>query len=493
MSESSLRLRFILAALFAFSHATAVAQVRKEGPEFQVNTHTTYLQGQPRIETNEPKSFIVAWLGDNPDPGSFYGIRAQLFDRNGGPVGSEFLVSEFATSNRNAEQYPAVSRVGDEGFVVAWESYYSGEESDIGAQRVSSEGSIVGDEIAINTSDRAQKRPSLSANETGEFVIAWIDKPDLQNYAPRVRVRKFDALGSATTPEFGVTANNGKSRDTSVAMQTDGTFIIVWQEDGAGIVGQRFDSNAKALGPVFPIASGDGHPEIAVSDRTGDFVVVWQAYGQDGSGYGIFGKRFANSGVAASPEFQVNTYVADQQALPSVATNTQGDFVVLWASYADLFSDFGGQDGSGRGIFGQYFAASGQRLGREFQVNTYTTGNQGGRQVREADVAMWNDGSFAAVWTSAGQDGDSDGVFGQIFSVQPSEGPVCGDVANSDLLHSSRDALRVLRASLNLDTCELCLCDTDSSLSVTVSDALMVLKKAVGLEVQLSCPACSEN
>jgi hypothetical protein len=494
MAERLFRGLIVLALLFALLSETGIAQIRKEGPEFQVNTRATYLQGQPRVEANEPKSFLVAWLGDNPVVGQFYGIRAQLFDRDNGPVGSEFLVSKFATNNRGPEQYPAVSRIGDDGFVVVWESYYFGGESDIGAQRVSSDGSVVGTEVSVNTSGREQKRPSVAANGAGEFVVSWIDKPDLQNYAPRVRVRKFDAQGLATTSEFGVTANGGRSRDTSVAMQGDGTFIVVWQEDGAGIVAQRFDSSSDSLGPVFPIAvSGDRRPEVAVVESTGDFVVVWQTYGGDGSGYGIFGRRFANSGVPASAEFQVNTYVADQQTNPSIATNNVGDFVVLWESYADPFSLVGGQDGSGRGIFGQYFAATGQRLGREFQVNTYTAGNQGGRRLREADVAMWNNGSFAAVWTSPNQDGDSDGVFAQTFSVHPAEGVFCGDAANSDLRHSTRDALAVLRASLNLHTCELCLCDTDSSLSITAGDALAVLRKAVGIAGQLTCPACSEN
>lgn len=40
-------------------------------------------------------------------------------------------------------------------------------------------------------------------------------------------------------------------------------------------------------------------------------------------------------------------------------------------------------------------------------------------------------------------------------------------------------------------TCPLCTCDVDNSGKVTATDALRVLKKAVGQGVQLACPVCS--
>jgi hypothetical protein len=79
-----------------------------------------------------------------------------------------------------------------------------------------------------------------------------------------------------------------------------------------------------------------------------------------------------------------------------------GDFVVVWRS--------GGQDGNGDGIFGQRFTSNGAKLGGEFQVNTYTTGNQDGPAV-----AMDAAGNFVVVWRSEGQDGDGGGLFGQRF------------------------------------------------------------------------------
>lgn len=52
------------------------------------------------------------------------------------------------------------------------------------------------------------------------------------------------------------------------------------------------------------------------------------------------------------------------------------------------------------------------------------------------------------------------------------------------------DAQFVLRASVDLEACELCVCDVDDSGETTSSDALTVLRSAVGLVVTLACPAC---
>ena len=48
----------------------------------------------------------------------------------------------------------------------------------------------------------------------------------------------------------------------------------------------------------------------------------------------------------------------------------------------------------------------------EFQVNTHTTYDQ-----KNADIAMEPDGNFLVVWSSYGQDGSSNGVFGQRFDL----------------------------------------------------------------------------
>lgn len=70
------------------------------------------------------------------------------------------------------------------------------------------------------------------------------------------------------------------------------------------------------------------------------------------------------------------------------------------------------------------------------------------------------------------------------------EGGGCGDPTN-DGATSASDALFALNAAVGLLTCQLCVCDVDSSSALSASDALRVLNFAVGIpNVTLNCPAC---
>ena len=65
----------------------------------------------------------------------------------------------------------------------------------------------------------------------------------------------------------------------------------------------------------------------------------------------------------------------------------------------------------------------------------------------------------------------------------------CGDV-NGDMAITATDALGVLVAAVGLNSCELCVCDTDGSGIIAASDSLRVLGAAVGQSVTLVCPVC---
>jgi hypothetical protein len=137
-------------------------------------------------------------------------------------------------------------------------------------------------------------------------------------------------------------------------------------------------------------------------DSAGNFVVVWIS-DQDGSGYGIFGQRFANDGSRLGGEFQINTYTPTTQRNPQLSSDAEGDFVVVWASQLTV---------PGYRIFGQRFTSSGVGTGTEFQVNTFTSGGP--------DVAVNAAGDFVVAWYSNGQDGaivatTNYGVFGKRY------------------------------------------------------------------------------
>jgi hypothetical protein len=147
----------------------------------------------------------------------------------------------------------------------------------------------------------------------------------------------------------------------------------------------------------------DYQSQAAVAIQSnGDFVVAWASLAQDGSGWGIFARRFAASGTPLAAEFQVNSYVTGDQTYPTAAMDGDGDFVVAWSSSF--------QDGSQQGVFARRFDSAGAALAFEFQVNSHT-----GLTQHRPTAAMEDGGGFVVAWSSSGQDGGGYGIFARRF------------------------------------------------------------------------------
>jgi hypothetical protein len=119
-------------------------------------------------------------------------------------------------------------------------------------------------------------------------------------------------------------------------------------------------------------------------------------------GDAIFARRFTSAGAPLGTEFEVNTYTTGNQNDPAICCDDAGNFVVTWQSDEEDGDDFG--------IFGQRFSSTGTPVGTEFLVNSFTSDDQ-----EHSDVCCGGDGSFVVVWDSDGQDGVDNGVFGQRY------------------------------------------------------------------------------
>jgi phage tail sheath gpL-like len=307
----------------------------------------------------------------------------------------------------------AADSVGN--FVVAWTSTggYGGVPADVFGQRYASDGTPLGLEFQINTyTTSAQNTPRIAAGSAGNFVVVWSSEGQ-DGSTLGVFGQRFASSGAPLGSEFRVnTYTTANQYIPSVASDSAGNFVVAWTNSGgvgppADVSGQRYASDGTPLGPEFRIntytTNVQNRPSVA-ADPAGNFVVVWHSQGQDGSNFGVFGQRFASSGVPLGPEFRVNTYTTGYQDFPSVATDAAGNFVVAWTSS-------GGYGGVPSDLFGQRYASDGTPLGAEFLVNTFTTNAQ-----NRPAVAAHAAGNFVVVWDSYGQDGSFTGVFGQRYS-----------------------------------------------------------------------------
>jgi hypothetical protein len=268
-------------------------------------------------------------------------------------------------------------------------------------------GAPLGPEFRVNTyTTNDQRYPAVGvSNGSGDFVVVWqSDSQDGSSYG--AFGQHFAASGAPLGAEFQAntyTTSNQGHAGPSVAVDLSGNYVVTWSSygqdgDGFGVFAQRYSSSGTPLGSEFRVntatASHQGLSSVA-TDAAGNFVVVWMTSFPEN----VWGQRFASSGIPLGAEFKVNTSGLGAFG-PVVASDAAGDFVVLWQRNDDTMS---------LGIFGRRFDASGSPLTGEFRVNTALAGNQ-----YYPGVASDAAGNFVVIWGSA--DGSDTGVFAQRFA-----------------------------------------------------------------------------
>lgn len=372
------------------------------GPEFQVNGYSTNGQYQPSVAADAAGRFVVAWQSYGQD-GAFASIVARRFGPDGAPVGGEFVVS---SSTSEARYTPVVAAGADGGFVVVWvDGSDDGTYTDVRARRFTADGNPTGAEFEVNSTTAGyQSTPSIATAAAGGFVVVWrsLDQ-DGSGYG--VFARRFDANGAPAGDELPVnTTWTGSQNLPALAAGATGQFLVVWQSDdgdGTGIVGRRLDAAGVPLAGEFPInefTTGDQFEPAVAPGSAGSWLVVWSSDGQDGSGTGVFARRFDASGSAIGGEFAINATTAENQDEPAVASSASGRFVVVWESYGHRESTYD--------VVGRFFDAEGAPAGDEFVVNLRTVGGQ-----YQPAVAARPTGDFLVAWESYGQDGSYGGIF----------------------------------------------------------------------------------
>ncbi|HQZ02781.1 MAG TPA: PKD domain-containing protein, partial [Thauera sp.] len=289
---------------------------------------------------------------------------------------------------------------------------------------------------------------SFNTNATAPAVEAVIENLTYRNTVSNpvesrtVSIQVSDGAGGASvprmltikvTPEYDGaqplfaeevvnTYTPGEQSASAMTRLADGGYVTVWTSQGQdgwgyGIYGQRYDAQGVAMGNQFQANNYTPYDQVepvVTSLAGGGFVVVWtDRGGADGSGYGVFGQRYDADGLQVGEAILINTNASSNQYQPAVASLPGGGFIVAW--HSDAY-----QDGQYYDVFFQRFDDSGVALGTQTRANT-STGFENNNQYEPA-VAVLADGSFVVTWRSDGQDGDGGyaGVYGQRFAADGS-------------------------------------------------------------------------
>ncbi len=326
----------------------------------------------------------------NGQDGSSFGIFGQLFNGNSDKIGSEFPVNTYTNSSQN---YPSVAALNNNNFIVVWVSYdRAASGRGVRGQLFYESTQKMGNEFFITNPLALGVGPHVASFVNGNFVVVW----SVQDIFGQL----FDRLGNEIGNELQINTYTDQSQvSPSVATFDNNNFVATWtssNQDGdrAGVIGQLFDYRGNKIGNEFIVNTNTIDNQGGSSVATlvsGNFVATWVSWNQDGDRTGVFGQSFDGTGQKIGNEFPVNTYITGDQNAPFVTGLNYGGFVVTWF------------DGGQAWIYGQLFSSAGSKIGNNFPVNSMSLG----MESLSSGPTLQN-GDFLVIW--GGQN-----VYGQIF------------------------------------------------------------------------------
>ena len=337
---------------------------------FRVNVQGTNNQENPRVALLKKGGAVFVWQGGKPSRQHIY--ARLMTPTNTFLTTTDVLVSTFTN---NFQINPALTVLNNSNVVVVWASFdQAGSNSllDVYGQIFTPAGVKVGANFLINQFiSYNQRSPAVAALKNGGFVVAWVSEQERTAFnlggidntngsppavigSPSVDVyaRFYNSSGVAQGNEFLVNTDNNPCSNPSVAVASDGNFMVTWSARDTSNLANDWDiyartfSSAGAGGTAVRVNSflyGDQYAP-RISAIGGDYMIIWTSLGQDGSREGVFGQFVHEDGSPVGGEFRVNTTTAGQQMQPAVASDGAGQFLVVWTGFTfslasmDLFA-----------------------------------------------------------------------------------------------------------------------------------------------------------
>jgi hypothetical protein len=361
------------------------------GSDFTVNTELVN-SVDPAVGKLSNGGFVVAWSADVV--GGTRVVLGQLYSASGLLVGPSFQVN---TASIGCD-FPKVAALPSGGFVIAW--HHLTTPYSVWCQRYSSAGLAVGGNFQVNTESVRSQSPSVAALTGGGFVVTWFAFPSPY----RCWLRRYDSAGAAVDSIYQTNTGTDSCSFPFVAALTGGGFVVTWSYGAAvpTIQGQLYSSTATSVGSNFQVSTtavySDETSVAALAD--GGFVVTWHA---NFIPYSVWGQLFFPNGSVLGSNFRVNS--ADEVSFyPSVAALGAIGFVVTWRTSP-----------SPKLILGQLYSATGSALGTSFPISNSTI-----------------DASSPAVVALTGN------TFVVLWNTEPSPARIVGQVWNVDVWPTSQ-------------------------------------------------------
>jgi Ca2+-binding RTX toxin-like protein len=282
------------------------------------------------------------------------------------------------------------------------------------------------DDDVITISDTAENIEAMDADDIAALAGLSVSQIKATNGALTLTLAQINALAAAdisagySSGEYSWAsdsdtqlADTSSAYDTDLTALTGGGYVATWSVYDSTLGGyvnyfQILNSDGSTAGEPQTISettSENGWGATATTALAdGGFAIVWT----DASTGAITLNTYSADGVSEAVVTVGDLSTKNYYSYNEVSALPNGNLVVTWSDYS--------KDGSGFGVYMKILDATGAEVLAATQVNDYTTSDQYNQKVTPLE-----NGSFAVVWTSNGQDGGGDGVYMKVYSAAGAE------------------------------------------------------------------------
>ncbi|HTI72651.1 MAG TPA: hypothetical protein VMF06_21930 [Candidatus Limnocylindria bacterium] len=291
----------------AFQRFDAAGQPASETPR-QANVTEAGPQFHPQVASLVNGGFVLVWVAQNTDQDQDVFYRRVAGDGtfvDPAEIAANSLGSNSVTEGEQGA--PRVAGMADGGYVVAYEDRETdrvlGVRFDASGNAMAPANSPEGARqfVVGQSTDFSYSDPAVAGLSTGGFAIAMtVERPGV----PESRRVKARAYGDSVGDEFVAGSHTGRWERPSMTALPGGDFLIAWQavdegeDSGLGSFSlwvQRFGPDGTARNPAMMLNQYNQSEQrwVTLAPVTGGgFGAAWQSFGEDGDGYGVYGRVF---------------------------------------------------------------------------------------------------------------------------------------------------------------------------------------------------------
>ncbi|HEU6449649.1 MAG TPA: hypothetical protein VFV23_14540 [Verrucomicrobiae bacterium] len=366
---------FCLCFGLLFSVLTASAQTNyysANGSQYPVVGALAGDQVYPDAAINSTNGYVV-WQ-DNATDGSGLGISARRLD---GTLSGTLSIFRVNVAGTNDQENPHVELLKGGGAVFVWQGGKAGLDQHIYARFLSSSNTWLTDDVLVNTLNtngaNLQIDPAVAVLANGNVAVTWSSFNQVaSNSLQDVYAQVLSSSGAKVGTNFLVNQfTSYNQRTPSITALKSGGFVVTWVSEGERSTLSAFDQTNGAYTTQITLPSVD-----------------------------VYARLYNSNGVATAGEFLASTDSLIH-ANPSVAAGSDGGFMIAWSgnNTADLTNSWD--------VYARQFSGTGVG-GRTIEVNSRTYGDEYIPKISSIGT------DYMIVWTSLGQDGDREGIFGQL-------------------------------------------------------------------------------